>query len=93
MRRVHIPHAFRALLNGELAPGMTLVVRTDSLRTGATGRSLTGLKAIPDVDEFPASLLRRKQPIEDGAHQLARPLDGDLGSKQALAHGHAMGEA
>ncbi len=46
-RRVRIPDAFRALLDGELTPGVTLVVTTDSLRAGATGRSLTVLEAQP----------------------------------------------
>jgi hypothetical protein len=45
--RVHIPDAFRALLDGALTPGVTLVVTTDSLRTGATGRNLTVLEAQP----------------------------------------------
>ena len=46
-RSVHIPDAFRAVLDEELTPGVTLVVTTDSLRTGATGRSLTVLEAQP----------------------------------------------
>ena len=45
--RVHIPDAFRALLDGALSPGVTLVVTPDSLRTGATGRNLTVLEAQP----------------------------------------------
>ncbi|WP_183972921.1 L,D-transpeptidase [Tunturiibacter gelidoferens] len=43
--RVTMPDDFRDRLNGELTPGVTLVVTADSLRAGETGKSLTVIEA------------------------------------------------
>jgi DNA-binding transcriptional regulator/RsmH inhibitor MraZ len=43
--RVTMPDDFRDRLNGELTPGVTLVVTADSLRVGETGKSLTVIEA------------------------------------------------
>jgi hypothetical protein len=43
--RVRIPEDFRASLDEELSPGVTLVATTDSLKAGDTGKSLTVLEA------------------------------------------------
>jgi hypothetical protein len=39
--RVRIPQDFRAALDEELSPGVTLVVTTDSLKAGSTGQPVT----------------------------------------------------
>jgi hypothetical protein len=44
-KRVRIPDEFRSALEGELTPGVTLVVTPDSLRTGGTGKSVTVAEA------------------------------------------------
>jgi hypothetical protein len=43
--RVRIPQDFRAALDEELSPGVTLVVTTDSLNAGSTGKPVTVLEA------------------------------------------------
>jgi L,D-transpeptidase catalytic domain len=43
--RVRLPQDFRAALDEELSPGVTLVVTTDSLEAGDTGKPLTVLEA------------------------------------------------
>jgi hypothetical protein len=43
--RVRLPEAFRAALDQELSPGVTLVVTTDSLKAGETGQPVTVLEA------------------------------------------------
>lgn len=43
--RVTMPDDFRNRLDGELTPGVTLVLTADSLRAGATGKSLTVIEA------------------------------------------------
>ena len=43
--RVQLPQEFRAALDEELSPGVTLVVTTDSLKAGDTGKSLTVIEA------------------------------------------------
>ncbi len=43
--RVRLPQDFRAALDEELSPGVTLVVTTDSLKAGDTGKPLTVLEA------------------------------------------------
>ncbi len=47
--RVSMPDSFRNALDEELTPGVTLVVTTDSLQAGATGKSLTVIESEPDV--------------------------------------------
>jgi hypothetical protein len=43
--RVRLPQDFRAALDEELSPGVTLVVTNDSLNTGSTGKPVTVLEA------------------------------------------------
>jgi hypothetical protein len=43
--RVRIPDEFRSVLDGELTPGVTLVVTQDSLQAGGTGKSVTVAEA------------------------------------------------
>lgn len=43
--QVRIPEEFRSTLDGELTPGVTLVVTPDSLRAGGTGESVTVVEA------------------------------------------------
>ena len=43
--RVRLPQDFRAALDEELSPGVTLVVTTDSLDAGSTGKPVTVLEA------------------------------------------------
>ena len=43
--RVRIPQDFRAALDEELSPGVTLVVTTDSLKAGSTGQPVTVFEA------------------------------------------------
>ena len=43
--RVRIPQEFRAALDEELSPGVTLVVTTDSLKAGSTGERVTVFEA------------------------------------------------
>jgi hypothetical protein len=43
--RVRIPDEFRSALDGELTPGVTLVVTPDSLQAGGTGKSVTVVEA------------------------------------------------
>ncbi len=47
--RVSIPDSFRNSLDGELTPGVTLVVTTDSLEVGSTGKSLTVMESEPEA--------------------------------------------
>lgn len=44
-KRVRVPDEFRSLLDGELTPGVTVVVTPDSLQTGGTGKSVTVVEA------------------------------------------------
>jgi hypothetical protein len=44
-KRVSIPDEFRSALDGELTPGVTLVVTPDSLEAGGTGKPLTVVEA------------------------------------------------
>ena len=43
--RVRLPQDFRAALDEELSPGVTLVVTTDSLKAGSTGQPVTVFEA------------------------------------------------
>jgi len=45
--RAHLPEAFRRDLDSVLAPGATLLITRDSLRTSGTGQKLTVLNSAP----------------------------------------------
>jgi hypothetical protein len=44
-KRVRIPDDFRSALDGELTPGVTLVVTPDSLQAGGTGKAVKVVEA------------------------------------------------